>query len=269
MALEEQAFELRPFVEQAFDLVTAQATAKNLELAVLVDSDVPVAVRADDSRIRQVLVNLLTNAVKFTEHGEIVIAVHAQPLPDGYKQLHFSVRDSGIGIAPENLSRVFHAFTQADGTTTRKYGGTGLGLTISRHLVEMMGGEIWVESTLGAGSTFHFTVRTQVAETPPSPEATLQQLKGRNVLIVDDNDTNCKMLTLQTRHWGMEPVAVTSGTGSAGLCCIAARRGRHCAHRSADARDGWSVRSHARFMGSMNGHTMPIGAALFSGCRSG
>jgi PAS domain S-box-containing protein len=217
LTLEAQPFEVRPFIEQTLDLVTSQASAKRLELAMLVDSDVPVAIEGDDSRLRQVLVNLLTNAIKFTERGEIVVIVNSRQREDGQPELEFAVRDTGIGIAHEQQEKVFAAFTQADGTTTRRYGGTGLGLAISRHLVNMMGGRIWVESAVGQGSTFRFTIAAPAADVPESLQHQRLNLAGVRVLMVDDNETNLRMLALQTRQWDMLPETVNSGAAALDL----------------------------------------------------
>jgi signal transduction histidine kinase/CheY-like chemotaxis protein/putative methionine-R-sulfoxide reductase with GAF domain len=226
MELESQPFDLRECVESALDLVKLRASEKGLELACEIASDVPLAIVGDVTRLRQVLVNLLNNAVKFTEQGEVVVSVTRnviredvmrQDVQDTHHaaritqhELHFSVRDTGIGIPPDRLNRLFQAFSQVDASTTRKYGGTGLGLAVSKRLSELMGGAMWVESegVPGKGSAFHFTIQAPEATELPrrshlhgeSPE-----LRGRTVLIVDDNDTNRRILTLQTQSWGMQP----------------------------------------------------------------
>ncbi|MCP4544547.1 MAG: response regulator [Chloroflexi bacterium] len=210
MDLESQPFDLRECVESALDLVATKATVAGLELAHLMGSQVPAAIVGDITRLRQILINLLGNAIKFTDEGEVVVSVSI----DGEKQaapslqsIHFSVRDTGIGIPPERMDRLFRSFSQVDSSTTRKYGGTGLGLAISKRLCELMGGAMWVESTVGIGSTFHFTIQAKAA---PSPKrAYLQErqpsLDGKRVLIVDDNATNRRILMLQTKKWGMIP----------------------------------------------------------------
>jgi CheY-like chemotaxis protein len=182
-----------------------------VELAYQMNPDVPAVIVGDITRLRQVLINLLNNGLKFTEQGEVVLSVSAEAVPikpDGPYTLHFSVCDTGIGIPPERVNRLFQAFSQVDASTSRKYGGTGLGLAISKRLSELMGGEMWVESVEGEGTTFHFTI---AAPTGPDlkDRAELKgeqpQLRGKRLLIVDDNLTNRRILTLQTRAWGMLP----------------------------------------------------------------
>jgi PAS domain S-box-containing protein len=219
MELENQPFYLRDCLEGALDLVASKAAEKGLELASIVEPNVPGAVYGDVARLRQILVNLLGNAVKFTERGEVVLTVRRGEGTDGRTEsivLHFSVRDTGIGIPPEQIDFLFQPFSQMDVSVTRRYGGTGLGLAISKRLSEMMGGAIWAESQglPGKGSTFHFTIKTQVAPAPPKAylQATQPDLGGRRVLVVDDNATNRQMLQLQTQAWGMFPRCTGSPT---------------------------------------------------------
>jgi GAF domain-containing protein/CheY-like chemotaxis protein len=212
MELEEQPFDLRECVEASLDLIRLRASEKSLELAYQVDPDVPAAIVGDVTRLRQVLVNLLTNAVKFTESGEVVIHVGIkpdfEPVENKTLALHFSVHDTGIGIPPQRLNSLFQAFSQLDTSTARRFGGTGLGLAISKRLVGMMGGQIGVESEgiPGKGSTFYFIIPVQVAK---EIKARLHlvteqpQLRGKRVLIVDDNTTNRRILVLQTHNWGL------------------------------------------------------------------
>jgi CheY-like chemotaxis protein len=168
------------------------------------DEDVPIALQGDPGRLRQILVNLLGNAVKFTERGEILVRVSALEREQDYGRLCFEVHDTGIGIAPEIREHIFDAFSQADGTTTRRYGGTGLGLAITKQLCEMQGGGITVESTLGKGSTFRFTVRVKISPLPLQPKvASYVDLKRIRVLIVDDNENNRNILHHQLLSWGM------------------------------------------------------------------
>jgi signal transduction histidine kinase/DNA-binding response OmpR family regulator len=220
MELELHEFNLATCIEEALDLFVAATAAKGIELVYAMDSDVPPAILGDMSRLRQILVNLLGNAVKFTEQGEIVLEVHRRALAAAAApaefSLHFSVRDTGIGIPPDRLDRLFHSFSQVDASTTRRYGGTGLGLAISRRLTKLMGGAMWVESTPGQGSTFHFTIRTQAAVNlaVPAPEA---DLAGKRILIVDDNHTNCLILREQLQRWGISPVAVQSAAAAQAL----------------------------------------------------
>ena len=166
MDLESQPFDLREGVEAALDLVTSRAAEKGLDLAYLISDDTPAAVVGDVTRLRQILLNLLSNAVKFTEAGEVVLSVTAQRLDatEPVYELTFSVRDTGIGIPPDRVDRLFESFSQVDASTARKYGGTGLGLAISKRLVELMGGAISAQSRVGHGSEFRFTVRARSAE---------------------------------------------------------------------------------------------------------
>ncbi len=212
MALEEQPFDLRECLEASLDLIKMQADEKGLELAYQMEEGVPAALLGDVTRLRQVLINLLGNSVKFTEHGEIVLTV----FPEHAARLHFTVRDTGIGIAPHRIAGLFQPFTQADASTSRRYGGTGLGLALSRRLVEIMGGQMWAESegVPGKGSTFHFTMAAHVApdwKGRPQMQGEQPRLRGRRLLVVDDNATNRRILTLQTQAWGMLPRAAASG----------------------------------------------------------
>ena len=209
MDIEAQPFDLRECVESAMDLVGARAAEKHLDTAYLFEGDVPVALAGDVTRLRQVLLNLLANAVKFTERGEVVLTVAARAA-DGGAELTFAVRDTGIGLEAQGMSRLFESFSQADSSTTRRYGGTGLGLAISKKLAELMGGTMWVESAgPGQGSTFFFTIVAALAESPQTNRRELRgqqpALAGKHVLVVDDNATNRKVLTLQTGKWGMLP----------------------------------------------------------------
>jgi signal transduction histidine kinase/CheY-like chemotaxis protein/putative methionine-R-sulfoxide reductase with GAF domain len=209
MDIEAHPFDLRECVESALDLVSARAAEKRLDLAYLFEGEVPAAVDGDVTRLRQILLNLLANSVKFTGSGEVVLTVGSRPV-DGGVELAFAVRDTGIGLSAEGMRRLFQSFSQADSSTTRKYGGTGLGLAISKRLTELMGGTMWAESAgPGHGSTFHFTVRTPLAKSPPAQRREIvgQQpaLVGRRVLMVDDNATNRKVFGLQTAKWGMQP----------------------------------------------------------------
>ncbi len=214
MELEQQPFDLRECVESALDLMKLKASEKGLELAFEVDDDLPAAIVGDVTRLRQILVNLMSNAVKFTETGEVVVTVERAALPAGLPAqnlgIHFAVRDTGIGIPLDRQGRLFQAFSQVDASTSRKYGGTGLGLAVSKRLCEMMGGEMWAESEgiPGKGSVFHFTIlaeRAQGVQVRPFISGEQAELRGRTVMIVDDNATNRRILTLQTQGWGMKP----------------------------------------------------------------
>jgi CheY-like chemotaxis protein len=212
LEFESHPLDLRSCIEETLDLLATKATEKGLELAYQMEDDVPAQVTGDSVRLRQILANLVSNGIKFTPAGEVV--VHAkvlappsgsQPSPGSW-HLHFSVRDTGIGIPVDRLARLFKSFSQAEASTTRFYGGTGLGLAISRKLVEMMNGKLWVESVPQKGSTFHFTVHLQSAAEPIAAGAeSSRPLTDLRLLIVDDNPTNCRILTLQTRKWGMVP----------------------------------------------------------------
>jgi PAS domain S-box-containing protein len=215
MDLESQPFDLREVVESALDLIAPRVVEKGLDIAYILENDVPPAILGDVTRLRQVLINLLGNAVKFTEKGEVVVNVsRARGKQVTRKRkavtLEFTVRDTGIGIPPDRMGRLFQSFSQADSSTSRKYGGTGLGLAISKRLTGMMGGELWAESTgvPGEGSAFHFTIQTEAVEMPERTRRDVQGLQPRlnekRVLIVDDNATNRRILTLQLHNWGMQ-----------------------------------------------------------------
>ena len=211
MELEVQPFPVRGCIEEALDLVASKAVERGLELTYLCNDDVPWSVLGDVTRLRQILVNLLSNAVKFTEVGEVVVTATTGPSDGGWRELHFAVRDTGIGIPADRIDRLFQSFSQVDASTTRKYGGTGLGLVISRRLAEMMGGRMWVESQMGVGSIFHATVRLREADAGADRvDPSFRPLNDKRLLIVDDNETNRRILGLQALSWGMSPVAVES-----------------------------------------------------------
>jgi PAS domain S-box-containing protein len=213
MDLEVVDFDLRRSVRDVLGSFAETAQAKNLELACLIHHDVPSGLRGDPGRLRQVLTNLVGNAVKFTETGEVVLRVNlAEGAISSHAIVRFEISDTGIGIAPELQPRLFQSFVQADGSTTRRYGGTGLGLAISKRLVGLMGGSIGVESQAGKGSTFWFTARFErqpgdVASAPGS----VPRLAGRRVLVVDDNATNRQILRQQLSHWGLRVSTVEDG----------------------------------------------------------
>ncbi|NJN48701.1 MAG: GAF domain-containing protein, partial [Alkalinema sp. RL_2_19] len=244
LELEQQPFNLRECIEDGLDLLAAQASEKGLEMAYQLQGNVPLDIVGDVTRLRQVLVNLLSNAVKFTDRGEVVVSVTAVPLlepdqslielepppnhappPDTY-QLQFVVRDTGIGIPPDRMSRLFQPFSQVDSSTTRKYGGTGLGLVISARLVEMMRGRIWVESEPGSGTTFHVIVDFGIAaQQKPHAPAELFRLRDLPVLVVDDNTTNRRILKELLTNWGLAPTLAEDGPAGLHLAEEASRRG--------------------------------------------
>ncbi|MEH1866158.1 MAG: PAS domain S-box protein [Nostoc sp.] len=252
LELEEQPFDLRACVEQAISLLAPKAAQKDIELVYLIQPQVPTQIVGDMTRLRQVLMNLLNNAIKFTEHGEVVLSVelgigdrlrtvesrgakeqgenssflNPSPSSESPIQIQFAIKDTGIGITPEKIERLFHPFTQADVSMTRRYGGTGLGLVISKRLTKMMGGTLWVESQgivggnpsprwksrellsspySSQGSTFYFTITAQVSAVPEAEFSNSpMQLQGKRLLIVDDNLTNCQIISLQAESWKME-----------------------------------------------------------------
>jgi PAS domain S-box-containing protein len=201
--LELTDFDVRRSVEEVVDLFAAQARAKGLELASLVYQDVPSVLRGDPGRLRQILTNLVGNALKFTEHGEVVVRAHLLEETDETVLLRCAVMDTGIGMTPEQQTQLFQPFRQADSSTTRKYGGTGLGLAICKRLVELMGGEIGIESAPGQGSTFWFTARLGSSTTAPLADPAAADLRGKRVLVVDDNATSRQIVHYQVLSWGM------------------------------------------------------------------
>ena len=239
MELERAPFDLRACIESVVDLIGPVAAKKGLEVAYDIEPGTPETAVGDVSRLRQILLNLLNNAVKFTETGEIVLAAAAgsstEPGTVGY---HLTVRDTGIGIPPDRADRLFESFSQVDVSTSRRYGGTGLGLAISRRLAELMGGTIWVESAgvPGRGSTFHVTI--EAGETAMTPTALRRDgsFADRRALVVDDNETNRRLMTAILGAWGMQigrRPGRRTGAGNA-----AERADRRCRARHADAGDG-------------------------------
>ncbi|HEY6229179.1 MAG TPA: response regulator, partial [Verrucomicrobiae bacterium] len=196
-------FDLVETVESTVEFLAERAHSKNLELNLNVEREVPRFVRGDANRLRQILTNLIGNGIKFTAQGEVFLNVKVLGQKDGRAQLHFSIKDTGIGIDTETRNRLFQPFSQADSSTTRRYGGTGLGLVISQRLIEMMDGEIQVESSPGQGSTFWFTASFEVAESGSWESESPSILEGKRVLIVDDNGTNRTILQYQLTGWKM------------------------------------------------------------------
>ncbi len=217
--LETIGFDLRDAVHETLKSLALRAHGKGLELAVNIATDVPDAVVGDPGRFRQILTNLIGNSIKFTEQGEVVVGVQVEERTDTSATLHFSVRDTGIGIPPQKLRTIFNPFEQADSATNRHYGGTGLGLTISARLVELMQGRIWVESEVGKGSTFHFTARFVLGQ-PSSARPALPvppSLRGLPVLVVDDNLTNRRILEGMLANWKMQPILAENGRTALGV----------------------------------------------------
>jgi PAS domain S-box-containing protein len=206
-------FNLRETIHSIASMLSLQAEEKGLELLYYVPSEIHDRVIGDPGRFRQVLTNLVGNAIKFTQKGEVYISVSEKNRTEKETTLHFNVKDTGIGIPKEKHKIIFKPFAQADGSTTRKFGGTGLGLAITFQLVRLMGGQIWLESEEGKGSTFHFTIKLNLdsSEKEDVPPARLEELKGCPVLIVDDNTTNRKILVQIFSNWGLNPIAVDSG----------------------------------------------------------
>ncbi|MEO1191710.1 MAG: response regulator [Pseudomonadota bacterium] len=214
LELERTPLELAETVEASVELVANKAVEKGIELACRLSPDAPLGIIGDPTRLKQILLNLLNNAVKFTEVGEVVLTVESRLPREAAKLgdttlLTFSVRDTGIGIPADRMNRLFKSFSQVDASTTRRYGGTGLGLVITKRLVELMGGEISVESEVGRGTTFTFTVPAQVAELPnrAARQDQLAAIKGKSVLLVDDNRTNRLILSEKLRGWELQSKA--------------------------------------------------------------
>jgi PAS domain S-box-containing protein len=227
LELERSPFNLRDFLGEALKILAVKAHEKKLELAYRVAPDVPDRLIGDHHRFRQVLLNLIGNALKFTDSGEIIVFAQCKSLDGNRLMLHVAVRDTGVGIATGKQALIFEAFRQADGSTTRKYGGTGLGLAVSAQLVNLMGGQIGVKSVLGKGSLFHFTIAFDVVakgvDIPEMPEEIT--LSGLRILVVDDNATNLKILCEMLSSWKMIPQPAASAAAGASLLGKADKRG--------------------------------------------
>jgi two-component system, sensor histidine kinase and response regulator len=228
LELEKIDFQLKSSLGETFKALAVRAHSKYLELAWRVAPEVPEFLKGDMGRLRQVLVNLVGNAVKFTERGEVAVDVEKESEDEEGVLLHFSVRDTGIGIPKEKQEMIFDAFTQADSSSTRNYGGTGLGLAITARLVSLIGGKLWVESEPGKGSTFHFTGYFGFADRQDQPPeiADPEVLSGLRILVVDDNQTNLTILIEMLTAWGMQPDAAAGGKIALELLSLAHREGR-------------------------------------------
>ena len=226
MELDSSEFNLQAVVGETVKTLALKAHEKGLELTFEIGSATPVDLCGDPGRLRQVMLNLLNNAIKFTNQGEVALAVQAETISGEDVHLHFTVRDTGIGIPKEKQSAIFEAFNQADNSTTRVYGGTGLGLTISSRLVEMMGGSIWVESEPTRGSTFHFTARLALNKDPEAKQEQLNSsaLRGIPVLVVDDNATNRRILYEILTRWDVKATCCDSGISALAAMETAARK---------------------------------------------
>ncbi len=211
--LENEPFDLRDCIEASISLISLKVNTHAVKTAYYLSEQTPNAFNGDVVRLRQILVNLLGNAAKFTEEGQISVHVNSEPINNDLYRLHFAVKDTGIGIPADQIDHLFQSFTQVDVSTTRKYGGTGLGLAISKKLSQLMGGDIWIESELGVGSTFHFTIIA--AKTTQQPERLLHpeqpRLRGKRLLIIVDNVNDRKTISRETRSWGMTPYVASSG----------------------------------------------------------
>ncbi|MGH8605015.1 MAG: ATP-binding protein, partial [Gammaproteobacteria bacterium] len=227
LGLEKTPFRLRDSIGDALKLLAGRAHEKGLELAYSIDPDVPNALVGDVGRLNQILINLVSNAIKFTPQGEVVVQVEKESQGAEEVCLHVAVRDTGIGIPSDKQQVIFDAFSQIDASPTRQFGGTGLGLSISSHLVDLMGGNLWVKSEVGKGSTFHFTTHLGVQkDTVPEPYQTKVHVIELPVLVVDDNPTNRRIFAEMLKHWGMRPTTAESGAAALQQMKQAADAGR-------------------------------------------
>ncbi|MEI6062628.1 MAG: response regulator [Bacteroidota bacterium] len=213
LTLEENSFELRKCVEDALDAYAVKAIEKGIDLLYMLQPEAPPFLIGDTKRLGQILGNLINNAIKFTDEGEIFISVEKKSQNNEICELLFSVKDSGIGIPKEKLEMIFEAFTQGESFSSRRYGGTGLGLAIASHLVGLMDGKIWVESTPGKGTTFNFTAKLKIVDTPTTKlyiRGQIPEFKGSRVLIVDSDPTSRQIFTVQFEAWGMKAFTVST-----------------------------------------------------------
>ena len=249
LKVEHIEFNLRDTLDEAIKLLAVRANQKGLELACHVASRTPERLVGDPTRLRQIIVNLVGNAIKFTSRGEVVLHAEAESQTNGAAVLRFAISDTGIGIPQEKLDVIFEAFSQADSSTTRRYGGTGLGLAISSELARLMGGHLWVESSTGQGSTFSFTASFELASAKKMG-ADLSALRGLTVLAVDDNASNRQILSEMLRAWRMKPLVAENGPSALDALSRAAAAGRPFSLAILDANmpdmDGFAVASRIK-----------------------
>ena len=213
LQIEEQPFLLREFIESVLDLIALNANQKYLNVGYIIDKEVPVEIVGDITRVRQILINLLSNAIKFTEQGEVILDVTSKFLNENQHEICFSVHDTGIGISADGIKRLFQSFSQVDSSTTRRYGGTGLGLAISKNLAEAMGGTMWVESEIGQGSTFYFTIHVSARESgnlSPFLQDIQPHLQNKHILLLEQNEAIAQIICNQLEAWGMFVEHVTT-----------------------------------------------------------
>jgi two-component system, sensor histidine kinase and response regulator len=266
-------FTLHEIVDDVMKSLSVRAHEKGLELTYRISSDAPDHLIGDSLRLRQVIVNLVDNAIKFTAAGEVSVDVQAEPETSDIVRLHFSIHDTGIGIPAHSQALIFDAFTQADGSSTRRFGGTGLGLTISKRLVNLMGGQIWVESEVGKGSTFHFTASLGLQHEVPKNSAESQvSLADLRVLIVDDNATNRLILEEMTTRWHMRPTTVDNGREALAMMKEAAGSTDPFAIVLLDVMmpemDGFAVSEQIKRQPELSGATIMLLSSLDSNCGS-
>jgi signal transduction histidine kinase/DNA-binding response OmpR family regulator len=272
--LTREDFDLRSAVEDVIDLMAARARAKRVELCCLIDPEAEGTVGGDKGRLRQVLVNLLGNAVKFTDHGEVVVRARRLPSTADTHEIRFEIQDSGIGIEPAVMDRLFQPFSQADGSFTRKYGGTGLGLAISRQLVQLMGGQIGVDSQIGHGSTFWFSLRFQRSERAPATAPGARAgIEGLRVLCVDDHPTNRVVIERQLLGFGIQAVTAADGATALALLKAAGAEGRPFALLISDmfmpGLDGVALARAVRCEPSLTGlRILLLGSGSYSECAA-
>lgn len=270
--LDPREFDLRDSIGNTVKTLSVRAHEKRLELACHISPDVPDALIGDSGRLRQIIVNLVGNAIKFTDQGEVVVDVETKSVVDGQACLQFTVSDTGIGIAPEKQRRVFEAFAQADNSVSREFGGTGLGLAISSQLVAMMGGRIWVESEIGKGSKFIFTADFVLQKDQSAKPKSLSSVNINDlpVLIVDDNETNQRILKEMLSNWGMNPTVVGGGAAALDAAKRAIEKGRPFALMLLDAEmpdmDGFTVAERMKQISGADETTIMM---LSSICQQG